>query len=88
VPHIRQDKKGEYSPLKKTMTQKLKRITASEAAKILDISKTRVLQLINLGIIPAERVGKQFILKERDVRAARGRKTGRPRTKPLPTVRA
>lgn len=65
------------------MTQKIQKITASEAARILKISKTRVLQLINLGIIPAERVGRQFVLRKPDVLVAKGRKTGRPRKKPL-----
>jgi excisionase family DNA binding protein len=70
------------------MTQKIQKITASEAAKILNISKTRVLQLINLNIIPAERVGRQFVLKDKDVKAARGRKPGRPRKKTVQSVPA
>jgi excisionase family DNA binding protein len=70
------------------MTQKIQKITASEAAKILKISKTRVLQLIKLNIIPAERVGRQFILRKPDVLAAKGRKAGRPRKKSVQTVSA
>jgi excisionase family DNA binding protein len=72
---------NEIDNLKKNMTQKIQKITTSEAAKILNISKTRVLQLINLNIIPAERVGRQFVLRKPDVLAARGRKSGRPRKK-------
>jgi excisionase family DNA binding protein len=74
--------------LKTNMTQKIQKITASEAAKILNISKTRVLQLINLNIIPAERVGKQFVLRKPDVLAARGRKAGRPRKQTVQTAHA
>jgi excisionase family DNA binding protein len=70
------------------MTQKIQKITASEAAKILNISKTRVLQLINMNIIPAERVGRQFVLKDKDVKAARGRKAGRPRKKTVQALPA
>jgi excisionase family DNA binding protein len=71
------------------MTQKIKRITTSEAARLLNISKTRVLQLVNAGVISAERVGKQFVLKDKDVKAARGRKPGRPhKMKVQPTTAA
>lgn len=68
------------------MTTKLRRVTAAEAAKTLGISKTRVLELINLGILPADKICNRYILKLRDVIAAKGRKVGRPRKKPLPVV--
>lgn len=69
------------------MTQKIKKMTTSEAAKLLGISGTRIRQLIEAGVIPAERVGKIYVLKDRDVKAAKGRKPGRPRKNPLKTVK-
>lgn len=69
------------------MTQKIKKMTTSEAAQLLGISGTRIRQLIEAGIIPAERVGNFYVLKDRDVKAAKGRKPGRPRKEPLKTIK-
>jgi excisionase family DNA binding protein len=68
------------------MTKKIKKITTSEAAKLLGISGARIRQLIEAGVIPAERVGNFYVLKDRDVKAAKDRKPGRPRKNPLKTT--
>jgi excisionase family DNA binding protein len=46
------------------MTQKIKKMTTSEAARLLGISGTRIRQLIEAGVIPAERVGNFYVLND------------------------
>lgn len=55
------------------------RITVTEAAKRLKISRPRVLVLIREKRLPAEMVGMQFLIKPGDLSKVRDRKPGRPR---------
>jgi excisionase family DNA binding protein len=56
-------------------------LTTNEAAKRLGFSTRRLLVLIEHGRIPAEKVGRDWLLNEADVEAfaAVPRPTGRPR---------
>jgi len=53
-------------------------ISASEAAKRLGISKSRVLVLIKQGRLPAGKVGIQYVIKPADLAKVKDRPTGRP----------
>jgi excisionase family DNA binding protein len=57
-------------------------LTTNEAAWLLDVNPSRVRQLIAEGALPAEKRGRDWWIRERDVRAymalPRG-KPGRPR---------
>ena len=44
------------------------RLTVTEAANILGVSRARVHAMIKAGIFKAERVGNILLLKEKDVR--------------------
>lgn len=54
--------------------------TVPDAAKILNVSKRRVRQLINEKRLPAEKMGRQWIMRREDVVAfaAQPRNVGRP----------
>ncbi len=56
-------------------------ITNKEVASRLGISKQRVWQLIQSGKLPAQKVGRDWIIDENDLRRPeiRDRKPGRPR---------
>jgi excisionase family DNA binding protein len=54
-------------------------ITVGEAAKRLAISRRRVLALIQMGRLPAERFGNTYALKEADLALVAERTPGRPR---------
>jgi excisionase family DNA binding protein len=56
-------------------------ITNKEAAARLGISKQRVWQLIQSGKLPAQKVGRDWIIDVNDLRRPeiRNRKPGRPR---------
>jgi excisionase family DNA binding protein len=57
-------------------------LSTAEAAKLLDVNTSRVAQLIRSGALPAEKRGRDWWIREEDVRAymalPRG-KPGRPR---------
>ena len=54
------------------------RITTAQAAERLGVTKPRVIQLINAGRLPAEKVGIQFLIKPADLEKVKDRKPGRP----------
>ncbi|MDQ3917406.1 MAG: helix-turn-helix domain-containing protein [Acidobacteriota bacterium] len=54
-------------------------ITTKEAAERLGITVTRVQQLILAGRLPAEKRGRDYFIKEEDLRLVEDRKPGRPR---------
>ena len=56
-----------------------RRITTSEAAAELHVSRRRVQALIKSGRLAAERVGRDWLIEERALRQMRPRKVGRPR---------
>ena len=57
-------------------------LTVSESATILNISPTRVRALITKGILPAQKAGHIWLLREEDVmqRLSEHARAGRPRT--------
>lgn len=61
----------------------MKLITTAEAAKNLNISRPRIYQLINEGKLVAEKYGRDFLIRESDLRNVKVYgKPGRPRSKP------
>lgn len=55
------------------------RITVTQAAKELGVTRARVHALIGEGRIRAEKVGMQYLIRPKDLDKVRERKTGRPR---------
>lgn len=55
------------------------RLTTPQAAEQLGISTRRVRALIAAGRVPAERLGRDWIIAEPDLDAVRDRKPGRPK---------
>lgn len=53
-------------------------LSVIEAAKQLGVSRIRVNQLISSGRLPAEKVGRSFIIRESDLELVRERTPGRP----------
>ena len=54
-------------------------LTTSQAAAKLGVSISRVQQFIKSGRLPAEKVGRDFIIQPKDLAKVRNRKPGRPR---------
>lgn len=55
-------------------------LTTTQAAERLGITSRRVVALINAGRLPAARLGRDWMIRERDLDAVRDRKPGRPAT--------
>jgi excisionase family DNA binding protein len=55
-----------------------KLLSVSEAAAKLDISRWRINQLITGGRLPAQKVGRAYVIKESDLELVKERKPGRP----------
>lgn len=60
----------------------MKLLTTKEAAARLGISVLRVQQLIWGGRLPAEKMGRDYFIKEDDLKLVEDRKPGRPRKAP------
>lgn len=54
-------------------------LNTAQVAERLGISPQRVRALISSGTIPAERVGRDWVIREEDLLALPERKPGRPR---------
>jgi excisionase family DNA binding protein len=54
-------------------------ITTAEAGEILGVSSKRVVHLIHAGRLVAEKVGRDWLIDPRALKAVRKRKPGRPR---------
>jgi excisionase family DNA binding protein len=54
-------------------------ITVSQAAVDLRVTRARVLQLINAGRLPAQKLGMQYLIDRKDLGKVRVRKPGRPK---------
>jgi excisionase family DNA binding protein len=54
-------------------------LTTKEAAERLGVSVTRVQQLILAERLPAEKMGRDYFIKEDDLKLVADRKPGRPR---------
>ena len=55
-------------------------LTTKQAAKILNVTPRRVRALINAGRLPAEKHGRDWAIKPKDLELVKVRKPGRPRT--------
>lgn len=53
-------------------------LSVIEAAEQLGVSRIRVNQLISEGRLPAQKVGRSFIIRESDLDLVRDRTPGRP----------
>jgi excisionase family DNA binding protein len=53
-------------------------LSVSQAAEKLGISRWRINQLINSGRLPAQKVGRAYVVKESDLKLIEDRKPGRP----------
>jgi excisionase family DNA binding protein len=59
----------------------MKLISTKEASKQLGVNVQRVKQLIYAGRLPAQKIGKVWIIRERDLAKVADRKPGRPKKK-------
>ena len=59
----------------------MKILTTAQAAKILKVNDSRVRQLILSGRLPAQKLGRDWIIKEKDLSKVADRKPGRPKGK-------
>jgi excisionase family DNA binding protein len=57
----------------------MKLLTTKDAAERLGVTVTRVQQLIAAGRLPAEKMGRDYFIKEGDLKLVADRKPGRPR---------
>jgi excisionase family DNA binding protein len=55
-----------------------KLLSVAEAAEKLGVTRARVNQLIDAGRIPAQKIGRSFVVKESDLKQVEIRKAGRP----------
>jgi excisionase family DNA binding protein len=53
-------------------------LTTPEAAERLGVTVTRVQQMIVAGRLPAEKMGRDYFIKEEDLKLIADRKPGRP----------
>lgn len=56
----------------------MKLLTTKETAERLGVSVARVHQLISEGRLPAEKMGRDYFIKEDDLKLVEDRKPGRP----------
>lgn len=54
-------------------------LTTEEAARKLNVSAIRVRQLIREGRLPARKVGRDYIVEEKDLVLVENRQNGRPK---------
>ena len=59
----------------------MKLLTTNDVAGKLNVTVKRVQALIRAGRLPAEKVGRDYLIKERDLKLVLERKPGRPRKK-------
>ena len=57
----------------------MKIINTKKAAELLGVNDSRVRQFILAGRLPAVKIGRDWIIKEKDLKKLDGRKGGRPR---------
>jgi excisionase family DNA binding protein len=57
-------------------------LTTKETAERLNISVRRVHQLIEAGRLPAEKMGRDYFIRDEDLKLVEDRKPGRPRKSP------
>jgi excisionase family DNA binding protein len=57
----------------------MKIVNTKKAAELLCVNDSRVRQLILAGRLPAMKIGRDWIIKEKDLKKVADRKHGRPR---------
>jgi excisionase family DNA binding protein len=57
----------------------MKLIGTKEASERLAVSQQRIQALIKNGQLPAEKVGRDWLIKENDLELVRNRQAGRPK---------
>ena len=57
-------------------------LTTNDAASRLGVSQRRVIALIQDGRLPAQRIGRDYLIEERDLKLVSDRKPGRPPNQP------
>ena len=63
------------------MKNKGKILTTAQAAKILGVNDSRVRQFILAGRLPAQKLGRDWIIYEKDLSKVADRTPGRPKRK-------
>ncbi len=66
----------------------MKVLTTNEAAERLGVHVTRVRALIVAERLPAQKIGRDYMIREADLKLVADRKTGRPKTTPDTDKRA
>lgn len=56
-------------------------LTTPEVAQRLGVTVTRVQQLIAKGRLPAEKLGRDYVIREEDLKLVENRRSGRPPSK-------
>ena len=64
---------------KKGTKEKINYLTVTEAGERLGVSRRRVQALITAGRLPAEKFGRDWVIRESDLAAVADRKTGAPK---------
>jgi excisionase family DNA binding protein len=59
----------------------IKLINTKKASELIGVNAQRVRQLITAGRLPAQKVGRDWIIRERDLAKVAHRRLGRPRNK-------
>jgi excisionase family DNA binding protein len=54
-------------------------LTTLEVAEILGVTRRRVIALIEAGRLPATKFGRDYMIKEKDLKLVKDRKVGRPK---------
>jgi len=54
-------------------------ITTAQAAIILEVSRSRILKLIEAKRLPAEKLGRDWLIRLEDLELVKVRRPGRPR---------
>lgn len=60
------------------MSEEIKLLSVAEAAQKLGVTRARVNQFINEKRLPAQRIGRSFVIRVEDLSLVENRKTGRP----------
>jgi excisionase family DNA binding protein len=56
----------------------MRMLTTNEAASLLGVTVQRIHQFINEGRLPAQKLGRDYIINEEDMKLVEDRKPGRP----------
>ena len=57
----------------------MEQLSVTEAAELLNVSRRRVLALIEAGRLPAEKIATVYVIKKEDLALVANRPTGRPK---------